>query len=348
MTPAEARARAATLAPSKRTDGGVLVWSLFRSAGDTREFFEISVAGRELEIARGKVGKQGRVREITVDPGESVEARVIRELAKALSDGFAPGADEAPTPDVPDPEDTWHRRAAAWLRRHARTAYLPVVETGEGPLAGSRFGGLPALLRDEPAPICGLCQKPLTLIVQLAPASLPPKAREALPGGLIQLLWCDTICQSEGGWAPFSPANLARAIPPSVPLRSPTPEEMPERVFAPKRVTGWSEIESYPSYSDRLAMGEHRDDDLAETIDALCDEESAGYKNRGGERLLGWAHWIQDVERVACRACRTSMAPVLQVDTNTTLSGLAFGDSGIGFLMACPACKAMTFVWQSC
>jgi hypothetical protein len=42
------------------------------------------------------------------------------------------------------------------------------------------------------------------------------------------------------------------------------------------------------------------------------------------------------------------MAPVFQVDTNTTLTGLAFGDSGIGFLMACPACKAMTFVWQSC
>lgn len=348
LPPAEARARTATLAPAKRSDGGVLTWSLFRGPEGAREFLEISVAGRELEIARGKVGKQGRVREITLDPGESVAARVIRELAKALSDGFAASGEEAPTPDIPAPEDTSRRRAAAWLRRHAREGYVPLVEAGEGPLGGSRFGGTPALMRDEPAPVCGVCQKPLTLIVQLAHASLPPKAQQALPSGLIQLLWCDTICQSEGGWKAFSPANLARAIPSSKSLRPPAPDELPERVFEPKRITGWSTVETYPSYSERPATDGHRDDDLADAVDELCDDESAGFRNRGGERLLGWAHWIQDVEVVTCRSCRKRMAPVLQVDTNTTLAGLAFGDSGIGFLMSCPACQAMTFVWQSC
>lgn len=343
---AEARARAATLAPSKRSDSGVLTWSLFRDVDGAREFFEVSVAGREMEIARGKVGKQGRVREITLDPGEPVEARVVRELGRALAEGFVPGDEEAPTPDIVTPEEARRRRAAAWLRRHARTGWVPAVEDGEGPLDGSRFGGLPALRRDELAPRCGLCEEPLTLIAQIASASLPAKAREVLPSGLIQLFWCDTACQSKHGWAPFSPANLARALPATGPLRHPDADETPERAFAPKRVTGWFAIETYPRSSDRPAVD--GDDDLADVIEELCDEEGEGYSNRGGERLLGWAHWIQDVEVVHCRACSARMVPALQVDTNTTLHGLAFGDSGIGFMMLCPACKEMTFVWQSC
>ena len=346
-TPAQARALATTLAPSKRGDGGVLTWSLFRTTDGVHEFLEVSAVGRELEIARGKVGKQGRVRALILERGEAVEARVVRELARALAEGFVPGADDAPTPDLPSPEEALHRRAAAWLRRQARTAYVPRVEDGAGPLDGSRFGGLPALARDEEAPRCGHCREPFGLIVQLASASLPAAAREVLPPGLIQLLWCDSICQSEHGWEPFSPAHLVRTLPASGPLRAPAESEQPERVFAPRRVTGWSAVETYPAHVERASLGLQRSDEVTEAVSLLC-EEGGAYHNRGGARLLGWMHWIQDVAVVVCRACSARMAPVLQVDSNTTLPGLSFGDTGIGFVMLCPACKVMTFVWQSC
>jgi predicted DNA-binding WGR domain protein len=174
---ADARKLASTLEPTTRNAQGVTTWSLFREMGAGREFFEVSVAGAEIEIARGKLGLTGRVRRVALGEGESVDARVRRELAKALADGFDPGDIVAPTPDFEDDEAKLRRRAIAFLEKHGRIGYVPELEAGAGDILDSRFGGLPALDPNESAPACRACSRPMTLLVQLRHDALPSPAQ---------------------------------------------------------------------------------------------------------------------------------------------------------------------------
>ncbi len=343
---ADARALAATLAPTKRTEFGVDTWTLERGSGDAREYFEVSVSGAEIEIARGKVGKTGRVRSIERDEGETVDARVRRELTRALVEGFSAASDLAPTPDVMDAAASMTERARAFMQRHAQPAFVPEVDDGEGAILGSRFGGRPALAHDERAPTCGCCSMPLKLIAQIRSDELPETARRAFPSGLVQLFWCDTACQSDAaGWDPFSKANLARAVALPTRPRWPNDDEVPAYSYAPRRIHAWSEMPTYPKAEDIDELIP-RDEDLRGAVADLEDEEIAK-SSRGGTRVLGWPAWLQGKMHVRC-PCGSSLRPILQVDSGRPLPGVAFGDTGIAWMLACARCHRMTFAWQSC
>ena len=346
LSPAQARERAASMEPTRR-NAEVVTWTLLRGEGAAREFCEVSVAGREIEVSRGKIGRAGRARAIALEAGESIATRAVREIAKALIEGFTAGDAAVPTPDIPDEEEPLRRRAEAFLKRHMRTGYVPSVEDGEGALLDSRFGGRPALSHDESSPRCGHCEKPLTLIAQLNHETLPESARKLLPPALIQLFWCDSICQAEGGWDPFSPSHLARAIEVPRPPRLPRADEMPEPIYGAKHITGWTPVETYPG-SDELSELVGADEELEEFVFELRDSVPDRYGSRPGGRLLGWPAWIQGVVHARCSKCLVGMAPVLQIDSGTPLREIGFGDSGIAFMLLCPRCRAMTFTWQSC
>jgi hypothetical protein len=157
------------------------------------------------------------------------------------------------------------------------------------------------------------------------------------------------MCTADAaGWDPFSPAHLARAIRLHASPRWPRDDERPERVYAPLRITGWTERMTEPSYEDmREIVGDNEPDFLDMLLD---DEETAAEKKRqrGGVQLLGWPYWLQSKVNARCRSCGTVMTAALQIDSARPLREVAFGDSGISWLLVCARCHAMTFAWQSC
>jgi uncharacterized protein YwqG len=94
---------------------------------------------------------------------------------------------------------------APWLARHRRPAWKPIVEEGDASATGSKFCGTPWIGPDAPWPECGLCKKPLQLLVQLDLGDLPEELGPRFGTGLLQLFYCvRDECQGRGGWEPFA------------------------------------------------------------------------------------------------------------------------------------------------
>ena len=73
---------------------------------------------------------------------------------------------------ITDPDEA-REAFRPWREKHARSAWRPVTQLGEGDVASSRFGGRPALLPGEPWPACKACGSPQTLFLQLDLDDLP-------------------------------------------------------------------------------------------------------------------------------------------------------------------------------
>jgi Domain of unknown function (DUF1963) len=289
--------------------------------------------GLHVDVGVSKVGALPRASSHAFASEADVHAYLHARVQEARAQGFR----ETTSPlgaTVGDDEGDEAARVAA---RHRRTAWVPVVEPGEGPAEGSRFGGRPWLRIGEAWPCCGRCGQPAHFVVQLATALLPAELTGDGRGGLIQLFLCDRDCQSMGGAEPFDPATIARRLAPG-PGRLASPP-CPEVVFPAKQVARWQALDDYPAFEDVLLLEGDEAHEVAEVLSERNVEATPG------EKLGGWPCWLQTAEYPACAVCGGRMQCLLQIDSNGTLP-VQLGDAGIGWLVHCARCDAMTFQWQ--
>ena len=225
------------------------------------------------------------------------------------------------------------------LAAHRRTVYLPVVAAGDAPPATCKFSGAPFLAPGERWPECGNCGRPMQLFVQLAGDALPGEAQARIaPGELLQLFYCtseDPFCDADcEAWAPHAKSTLVRLI---AAAGEPGAPRVPDGMFPPLRIVGWTEQDDYPGYVELDDPSVHLEDPQR---DVLWESFP-----RRGEKLLGWPDWVQDVEYPNCRICGTRMEMLFQIDSEGNVP-YTFGDAGTGHITQCPAHpRELAFAW---
>src|SRR5215467_7265967 len=86
------------------------------------------------------------------------------------------------------------------LALYKRTAWLPILEAGEGARDDSKFFGTPYLAPDEAWPVCAHCTEPLRFILQLNLDKIPQACREQFGHGLLQMFYCNNVPSMENPW----------------------------------------------------------------------------------------------------------------------------------------------------
>ncbi len=259
-----------------------------------------------------------------------------------------------------DPDEA-RRAFEPWRKRHARPAWRPITQPGEGLVAGSRFGGRPALLPDEPWPTCGHCRRPQTLLLQLDLDALPPDAGD-FGGGLLQFFYCTTCDDgSVATWEPFSDAHLFRI------LRERASLQIAESgrefgVLPASQIAGWERFDDLPGWDDAKSLELNYDigGRRTEPSRVVWDAGEVAYERLDykftdvtgepatREKLGGWPFWVQAPEWVACPTCGTRMRLVMQIDSFGVLD-YGFGDAGCGHVMQCPNHPdVLSFAWACC
>lgn len=242
---------------------------------------------------------------------------------------------------APGPADPAHDLAELLppeVAGYLRTAYVPTTVKGAiGSSSG--FGGQPFLPDGTEHPICPQCDRPMSLLAQLAIDELPEEVRPA-GTGLLQVFYsahesdgqpCDDMLE---GWAPFSEAHVLRLVPLDAGGRPSTSGEP----FPPRRVVRWDPAWEVPGWEERGDLGVKLEDTIAEAIDAARIPLD-------GEKLGGWPAWIQGVEYPTCPVCGSSMRFVLQIDSEHNLP-IMFGDVGTGHVTQCPNDpEILAFAW---
>lgn len=247
-----------------------------------------------------------------------------------------------------------------WLARQRRTAWRPVVEDGDGPATGSKFCGTPWIGPDAPWPECGLCKKPLTLLLQLDLGNLPDELGQRFGIGLLQLFYCTRKdCQGDGGWEPFADdLSRVRVVQPNGPGLT-THETKPDGKFPAKRIVGWTRFTDLPTPEEHDEHGlKYTYDFNAGTLRLECPELAFDVTNRmnecpaeriatsePGDKLAGWPAWVQGVEYPSCPRCGRRMTLLFQVDSEDNIPFM-FGDVGCGHVTQCPEHKdVVAFGW---
>lgn len=240
-----------------------------------------------------------------------------------------------------------------WLAKQQRHAWKPIVRGGEGPAAGSKFGGTPWTEPNAPWPACGCCKKPLPLFLQICLDELPAELGHRYGSGLLQLFYCTRDdCQGMGGWDPFED-NLSRVrvISPSGAGLS-TPLLPPHELMPAKQIIGWTAFADLPAPPEHDELGLNYTYDFdAGTLRIECPEIGFAVTNpmndcpaekiavsEHGDKLAGWPAWVQGVEYPTCPRCGNRMIHVFQVDSEDNIPFM-FGDVGRGHITQCPEHK---------
>ncbi len=148
----------------------------------------------------------------------------------------------------------------------------------------------------------------------------------------------DPLCEVEcEAFFPFAKSEMVRIVQPDG--KSCNAEILETEHFFPTRlIVGWEEVDDYPNWEEggnlgvRLSGSEW--DDLAEQ----------GFP-QSGDKLAGWAHWIQSMEYPDCPLCGEKMRLVFQLDSNDNLP-FQFGDVGCGHITQCKMhTEQLAFGW---
>lgn len=248
-------------------------------------------------------------------------------------------------------------KLAPWRERHTRIAWRPSTVDGDGSRTASKFAGLPWLAPGEAWPVCGECESPMPLFLQLDLSMVPAQARETYGDGLLQLFYC-TSC--DGGWEPFSSVSLVRLVAPAL-FAGPPGDASVVGALSSKLILGWAPIQDHPHPPDHDALGLTYDYDFsvkpmttrfacadpAIAADGIRDDELAEKVGLAepGDKLGGWPHWIQGAEYPACPQCKQPMHLLFQIDSNDNLDYM-FGDVGTGHITQCGRHKdVVAFGW---
>jgi uncharacterized protein YwqG len=223
-----------------------------------------------------------------------------------------------------------------------KPAWIPITQDGDGPVTGSKFSGTPWLSEGETWPVCPICHQPMQLFVQLRLDELPSALKEQFGSGLLQMFYCVNGVKNEPcevvakAWFPFSKAHVVRIV---QPLGEAQQILIPQGMFPAKKITGWQEVEDYPSPAEYPNLGVSLNED---EIDELYDKEILP---QAGEKLAGWPNWIQGVEYPTCPECKKLMRLVFQIDSVKNLPFM-FGDVGCGHITQCETHKhILAFGW---
>lgn len=249
-------------------------------------------------------------------------------------------------------------RLRPWFDRHRRTAWRPITEPGESPLALSKFSGTPWVSEGEDWPRCKNCGKPITLFLQLDLDGLPEELGNRFGSGLLQFFYCTSLqpeCEQEcDGWSHFSDAHLIRIVQsdgqPRSDLLPGSGPSLPART-----IVGWESFEDYPDGVEFEDLGlvirlggfngvgfEHFGIECPE-VGLSASRLPASYRDEPGpfdrcatgDKLAGWPSWVQGVESPSCPECGRRMTLVFQLDSNCNLDFM-FGDVGRGHITQCP------------
>lgn len=253
-------------------------------------------------------------------------------------------------PEVPriplEPEEQPQGGLSAKLAGLRKTCWLPTVEAGEDlTLVESKFGGAPILKSGEPWPACPVCKGELSAVLQLDMEKVPAGIQKSLGNrGIFQCFLCfgrkdqSTLHCDKGGF-------IMRVWEPSA-------EEVAHKVevhgrtdLKPKRITGWTSKDDFPGFNDALKHVKLRNKDFEE----ICAMRVAG------DKLGGWPLWVQLPDWRKCGMCGTLMVQLFQLDSNTALEAVSWGDTGMAHLQMCPnaLCHqtiggSFGFDWSSC
>jgi uncharacterized protein YwqG len=235
-----------------------------------------------------------------------------------------------------------------WLAKQRRPAWKPVVQDGDGPVAASKFAGLPWIGPEAPWPVCGECKQPLQLFLQLDLADLPTELDQRFGTGLLQLFYCvRDECQGYGGWEPFGDdLSRVRVVQPTGPGQE---TSLPKSVYPAKRIVGWERFIDLPKPTEHEELGlKYLYNHKAGTVRLECDELGLVFddirdktlaeniaNSELGDKLGGWPAWIQNVEYPSCPRCGRQMVLVFQVDSEHNVPFM-FGDAGCGHVTQCP------------
>lgn len=258
---------------------------------------------------------------------------------------------------MPDEPVDMMEQLRPWIDRHTRVAWLPRTADSGGLPTASKFSGQLLLLKDEPWPLCGSCQQPLELLLQLNLAELPDRSLDYGPG-MLQLFYCVGPAYCEPGWEPFSNVSLCRIIQPTAAL----PAAENHNRFPAKSIIGWEPIADLPSSAEHEPLGieynfHFRDVPYqpaemwckelnlhfvgAASIDRLGEEVTAS----ASDKLAGWPCWVQGVEYPKCPECGNEMSYLFQMGSEDNVPYM-FGDCGVGHITQCPQHKhVVAFGW---
>jgi uncharacterized protein YwqG len=148
---------------------------------------------------------------------------------------------------------------------------------------------------------------------------------------------CDSECNS---WEPFSAGQLVRIVQPNELCAD---FELPkiQDAFDPKIIVAWRENDDYPSPTDCVwEFNLEIDDDES---DLMYD-----YLHQQGDKLGGYASWVQSAESPLCPTCDQPMDRLLfQLDSNHNLDWM-WGDAGTGYILQCPEHKDRVAFLSQC
>jgi hypothetical protein len=249
-------------------------------------------------------------------------------------------------------------RLRPWFDRHRRPAWRPITESGESPIARSKFSGTPWVPESGEWPRCRHCGEPIALFLQLDLDELPDEVGRPFGSGLLQFFYCTNMeseCEQHcEGWSHFSNAHLIRIIRPDGPPRTDL-EPLFESSIPARTIVGWESFDDDPCAEEFEELGlalrpEGFTGSVFEHLGVECPEvglaESGlpgSYRDdprfdrcSSGDKLAGWPSWVQGVEYPDCPECGRQMRLVFQLDSNQNLDFM-FGDVGCGHITQCPS-----------
>jgi hypothetical protein len=229
------------------------------------------------------------------------------------------------------------------LRAHLRNSWsLEIIRVQDPRLLlplGTYFGAYPYAEAGEAWPRCPGCGSSLSFIGQFE--TLGCGATYLPSVGLFTFYYC-WGCQPSGLINDVEGSWVVRIHPtPNLERRQPMlPNPPPLRITMPCSVQS-SRLMSLPTWGEVVwAFGELRE--LASSIAPaepftayqLARESLLGVVSVG-TKLCGFADWLQDASRRACKLCRGPLQFVLQIDSLSE-AGCDWGLAGLAYLLVCP------------
>ncbi len=232
------------------------------------------------------------------------------------------------------------------LEPYKRTCWIPKTSNKPSSRSSSKFSGIPFIPEGTEWPKCEHCKEEMQLFVQLNSDDLPVTPEEGFGEGLLQLFYCTKIdCESKSDacidFTGEPASKLARLINPKG-LKAQEFESTPVKSAYPElKITGWDSKDDYPYDADEykdIQLTEEKEDWVGDTAD--CP--------KAGDKLLGWPHWVQNIEYPNCPECGTEMKFIFQIDSECSLPHM-FGDCGCGHITQCPNHPdTLAFAWACC